>query len=77
MSFRPQVPGEIYEDKNGNRWLVISICNEPTVRMQRIEPAWNATDIATVQHGGMTGMMWDGFKKVLDAPGEPPERTAE
>lgn len=38
MSIRPESPGEIYEDKNGDRWLVMSMCNEPTVTMQRLLP---------------------------------------
>lgn len=73
MSIRPQVPGEIYEDKKGNRWLVVTVCNEPTVRMQRIHPVWDSdSPPPESQHGGMTGLMWDGFKKVLDAPRDEP-----
>lgn len=64
----PQHPGEIYEDKDGGRWLVVSMCQEPTVTMQRIEPCWADNQPAPIQQGGgVSGLMWDGFKKVLDA----------
>ena len=73
MSIRPESPGEIYEDKNGNRWLVMSLCNEPTVKMQRIVAHWSeGQPVPQQQEGGITGLMWDGFKKVLDAQRKKP-----
>lgn len=69
MSIRPESPGEIYEDKNGERWLVVSLCNDPTVTMQRIEPQWSDEAPKPYrQGGGIHGLMWEGFRKVLDAP---------
>jgi hypothetical protein len=73
MSIKPELPGEIYEDKNGDRWLVMSLCNEPTVTMQRLLPQWDNAPPAFKQSGGIHGLMWDGFKKVLNAP----ERSGE
>lgn len=61
--------GEIYEDKNGNRWLVTGGWTEPTVEMQRIEPIWSdGLPAPTKQFGGVNGLMWDGFEKILEAP---------
>ena len=68
MSIRPESPGEIYEDRTGQRWFVVSLCNEPTVTMQQIQPHWGENWPApNKQSGGITGLMWDGFRKVLDA----------
>jgi hypothetical protein len=73
MSIRPEAPGEIYEDSKGRRWLVMSLCNEPTVTMQQVLPQWHEnTMMPFTQSGGITGLMWNGFKKVLDAPAETP-----
>lgn len=62
-------PGEIWEDANGQRWLVIGMWDEPTVTMQAIHQQWdeNGTPPAR-KHGGVSGLMWHGFRKVLDAP---------
>ena len=65
----PHHPGEIYEDDKGNRWLVVSMCHEPTVTMQMIEPHWQDNQPAPIrQGGGVSGLMWNGFRKVLGAP---------
>jgi hypothetical protein len=62
-------PGQIYEDANGDRWLVKHCCMEPSVTMQRIEPQWGEGHPPPFeQGGGVTGLMWQGFKKVLEAP---------
>lgn len=68
MSVRGARPGEIYEDKNGYRWLVTSTCDEPTVHMQQIVPIWGEDQPRPPsQGGGVTGGMWNGFKKIADA----------
>lgn len=69
MSVQGWNVGEIYEDKHGGRWLVTSGCREPTVTMQRIMPIWGDNPIApSSQTGGVSGLIWDGFKKIADAP---------
>lgn len=69
MSINPQSPGEIYEDNKGDRWLVVSMCQEPTVTMQQIQPVWHDSDARPYQQGGgVTGLMWQGFRKIADAP---------
>lgn len=68
MSVHGAEPSEIYEDKHGARWLVVSVCNEPTVRMQRIEGVWREHSTPEVMAGGVSGLMWSGFKKVLGPP---------
>lgn len=71
MSVRGANPGEIYEDDEGHRWLVTSVCNEPTVGMQRIEPRWHDGGPAPFsQRGGVSGLMWKGFRKIAEAPNE-------
>ena len=69
MSIRPESPGEIYEDKHGYRWLVVMMCNEPTVTMQMIQPHWGkGRDEPSEQGGSIYGLMWDGFRKIAEAP---------
>lgn len=69
MSIRPESPGEIYEDKHGYRWLVVMVCNDPTVTMQMIQPFWGEGRGAPNQQGGsIYGLMWDGFRKIAEAP---------
>ncbi|WP_156936683.1 hypothetical protein [Chelativorans sp. J32] len=65
----PRNPGEIYEDENGDRWLVTGLYLEPTVEMQRIEARWSDEQPGPMkQFGGVSGLMWKGFRKIADAP---------
>lgn len=64
----PNGVGEIYEDRNGSRWIVTGYWTDPVVIMQKIEPYWDAEMEPIKLQGGVRGQMWDGFKKVLDAP---------
>jgi hypothetical protein len=67
-----QSPGEIYEDEKGNRWLVVSMCQEPTVTMQAIEPFREDCPPPKRLSGGVSGYMWQGFRKIADAPDQTP-----
>ncbi len=68
MSVRDAKPGDIYTDAFGNVWKVLSTCAEPTVHMMMIDdPRRHENDIRPHQHGAVSGLMWQGFKRILTA----------
>lgn len=71
MSVHGAAPGEIYEDAQGNRWIVMWTIREPSLCAQRLQPRYRPDDdMPQQQSGGVSGLMWQGFKKVLEAPDE-------
>lgn len=62
--------GEIYEDRNGRRWLVAVRYTEPTIGLQEIRSAFGGEARPIELFGGVTGIMWDGFTKLCDASDE-------
>ena len=68
MSVRDAKPGDLYADPHGNVWRVIGIWQEPTVKMMQIDdPAGQEHTFRPHQHGGVSGQMWEGFKRILTA----------
>lgn len=71
-------PGDVYVDANGTLWRVTSICREPTVNVESVEPEGYTVDdqsgewefVRTKKGGGVTGLMWDGFKRIYEASTE-------
>ncbi|KKN30170.1 hypothetical protein LCGC14_0836840 [marine sediment metagenome] len=55
-------PEDVYVDAQGKLWRVVSICGEPTVLLTEIEPETRNDSVQ--MHGGMSGLMWDGFKRI-------------
>lgn len=74
----PQVNvGEIYEDAQGNRWIVSHHYDEPTVGMSQLIPYYSGDPVAPPKmFGGRSGFMWNGFKKIADAPVSRPTTKA-
>ena len=54
---------ELFVDDGGKLWRVVAICGEPTVTVQEVEPA--APKSPVKMRGGVSGLMWTGFKKLL------------
>lgn len=68
MSIHNASSGEIYEDKNGDRWIVMWTINEPSVCVQRVQPRYRVDDeMPEKKSGGVNGLMWQGFKRVLES----------
>ncbi len=74
MSIHDAQPSDVYADQDGKLWRVVSICGEPTVCVQEIEP--NATsETPQRRSGGVSGYMWRGFERVFrPKPKNPPLR---
>lgn len=71
---RDAKPGEIYQDQCGKRWLVTHCYTEPTVGLQEIRPLLRDEDRPGQMFGGVSGLMWNGFVKLHDAPpADPPD----
>ena len=59
-------PGDIYADANGKLWRVAWCCDQPMVHMDAVEQSqqYHGTGIVEHQQGGISGCMWDGFKRI-------------
>lgn len=65
-------PGDVFQDERGNLYVVRAWCAQPTVSMELIfngpsceVPSVNErVDAKATLHGGVSGLMWDGFTKV-------------
>jgi hypothetical protein len=60
-------PGDVFVDSIGRLYRVVKFtCHEPTVHMEAIEKL--STDgnefLSDRLHGGVSGLMWDGFKRI-------------
>lgn len=67
-------PGDVYVDKYNKLWRVVSTCHEPTVCMEEVEPEicgglgvmqFSGLRSKAQKTGGMTGAMWEGFRRIL------------
>jgi len=67
MDYEP-VPGQIYEDEKGTRWLVVTACHVPTVQLHEIIPFMSGENPPKKISGGVTGLMFKGFRKIAEAP---------
>lgn len=54
MSISEAEPGDIYVDANSKLWRVISICRDPTVTVEEVEPSSHSTD--TTMFPGLAGV---------------------
>lgn len=63
MSVNDAQPQDVYADASGKLWRVVSICGEPTVCVQEIETT--TPDSPVRKTGGVSGYMWQGFKRVF------------
>jgi hypothetical protein len=59
-------PRDVFVDRQGKLWRVVGVWTEPTVIMEEIEEQHG-----TRLHGGVSGMMWDGFKRIWRKEDEP------
>lgn len=75
MSVHDAEPADVYADANGKLWRVVGTCREPTVIVEEVEPDPINHGRKIRQSGGVSGLMWNGFKRIyrLDSPlgGEP------
>ncbi len=53
---------DLFIDDDGRLWRVVAICGEPTVTVQEVEP--EVPDNPVQMRGGVSGMMWNGLKKL-------------
>ena len=67
MSVHDAMPGDVYRDDLGRLWLVQSYCAEPTVMMERLAPGSEMVPADNKRHGGIYGLMWQGFVKFSPA----------
>ncbi len=75
-------PGDLFMDKYNKLWRVISVCAEPSICMEEVEPDPQSRgpgvmpsmglfgNYRTRKDGGISGLMWEGFKRIFspDAP---------
>lgn len=66
-------PNDVFVDVDGKLWRVISICGEPTVSMREIECTEQIRAGKTFyppveKRGGISGQMWEGFKRIYEQP---------
>lgn len=65
MSMHDAQPGDVYVDAQGKLWRVFSYCSQPTVGVEEIEKNGDYADDQRVRmNGGVSGLMWDGFKRI-------------
>jgi len=64
MSVYDAVPGDLYADAQGKLWRVISVCPEPTVTVEEVEPQEGATEKRR-RDGGVSGYMWNGYQRIF------------
>lgn len=77
MSVHDAEPMDVYADATGKLWRVVGVCGEPTVIVQEIESSTPETPVR--QSGGVSGCMWQGFKRVFrpEKPKPQPTRRAD
>lgn len=69
MSVHDAQPGDVYVDEAGKLWRVIAICGEPTVNVQEVETTTPENPVR--RSGGVSGLMWSGFKRIHRPPAKP------
>lgn len=57
-------PGDVFVDEAGRIWKVMSKCDEPSVYMECLEKAASEREGESSMRGGVSGRMWDGFKRI-------------
>jgi len=62
MSVHDAQPNDVYVDDSGKLWRVVGVCGEPTVIVQEVEP--DAPESPVKRSGGVSGLMWNGFKRI-------------
>lgn len=72
MSVHDAKPGDVYVDGAGKLWRVFATCGEPTVHVQEVETV--TPDSPVRKSGGVSGFMWQGFKRIHRP--EPPRPKA-
>jgi hypothetical protein len=70
MSVHEAEPGDVYVDGQGELWKIVGICREPTVIADRLTTAFEREGGAGIgqqrQSGGVSGLMWNGFRKLSE-----------
>ena len=66
---RDAEPNDVYVDETGKLWRVVGVCGEPTVIVQEIESA-----APERRHGGVSGAMWFGWKRIHRPTKPDPDR---
>ncbi len=62
-------PNDIYVDADGKLWRVLGVCGEPTVLVEEIEKQQPYEPVQ--KHGGISGWMWEGFKRIYRHEAKP------
>lgn len=63
MSVHEAQPMDVYVDAHGKLWRVVGIFGEPSVIVEEIESHSPSTPVRMT--GGVSGLMWHGFKRVV------------
>lgn len=63
MSVHEAQPMDVYVDAQGKLWRVVGIFGEPSVTVQEVET--ETPDSPLRRTGGVSGCMWQGFKRVV------------
>lgn len=66
MSVHDAEPDDVYADGLGKLWRVVGIIGEPTCIMKEIESL--APESPVRMTGGVSGLMWSGFKRIYRKP---------
>jgi hypothetical protein len=67
MSVHDAQPGDIYLDARGCLWKVVGTWHEPVIDMVQIDdPRVPMLENSMRPHqlGGVSGLMWQGFKRI-------------
>jgi hypothetical protein len=62
MSVHDAELGDLYVDGTGKLWRVIALCGEPAVHFQEVE--MQTPDSPVRRSGGVSGLMWNGYKRI-------------
>lgn len=62
MSVHDAKLDDLYVDDAGKLWRVVALCGEPTVHVQEVETMM--PDSPVRRSGGVSGLMWRGFKRI-------------
>lgn len=65
MSIRDAQPGDVYADHDGKLWRVVGTCHEPTVIVREVERPACATGPFEQRSGGVSGAMWNDWKRIF------------
>jgi hypothetical protein len=73
MNMRDCDLDDVFADEFGRLWRCVGLFREPTVRLEPLDTPDQGGRSALF--GGVSGMMWDGFKKIYSPEKRPKDQA--